>query len=101
MSNIMILIIGMMLVTYIPRILPFYIIERLNLSDRVKRSLTYIPYAALGAMVMPGGFTAVDGHPYISVLALGVAVLLSFIKENLFIAVTGSVLFTYVCLIII
>ncbi|MCY6483279.1 AzlD domain-containing protein [Clostridium aestuarii] len=101
MNKVMLLIIGMMLVTYIPRILPFYIVERLNLSDKVKRSLTYIPYAALGAMVIPGGFSAVEGHPLISICALGIAILLSFIKENLFIAVTGSVLFAYVCLLMI
>ncbi len=98
MNKITTLIIGMMIVTYIPRLLPFYIIERLKISDQVKKSLTYIPYAALGAMVVPGGFQAVDGHPVISIFALGVAILLTAIKENLFIAVTGSVLFTYICL---
>ena len=101
MNKIVVLIIGMMLVTYIPRILPFYIIEKLKLSDRVKKSLTYIPYAALGAMIIPGGFLAIEGHLFISASALGVAILISTIKENLFIAVTGSVLFTYICLLVI
>lgn len=101
MNKITILIIGMMLVTYVPRILPFYIIEKLKFSDKVERSLTYIPYAALGAMVIPRGFSAIDGHPLISACALGVAILISTFKENLFIAVTGSVLFTYICLLVI
>lgn len=101
MNRMTLLIIGMMIVTYIPRVLPFYIMERIKFSDRVKKSLSYIPYAALGAMVIPGGFTAVEGHPMISISALGVAILISTIKDNLFLAVTGSVLFTYLCLLLI
>lgn len=91
-------IIGMMIVTYIPRVLPFYILEKINLSQQIRRSLTYIPYAALGAMVIPDGFSAVPGHPVVSTMALGVAALLICIKENLFMAVIGSVLFAYACL---
>ena len=101
MSKIMLLILGMMLVTYIPRVLPFYIFKKLNFSDQIKKSMSYIPYAALGAMIIPDGFTAIKGHPTISLLSLCVAVIISSIKENLFISVITSVIFAYICLLII
>lgn len=91
-------ILGMMVVTYVPRVLPFYILEKINLSQQARRSLTYIPYAALGAMVIPEGVSAVPGHPVVSTMALGVAALLICIRENLFVAVIGSMLFAYACL---
>ncbi len=100
MNKIMLLILGMMIVTYVPRALPFYIVEKLNFSEQMKKSLTYIPYAALGAMVIPDGFTAIEGHPFISTLSLIVVIILSSIKENLFISVVGSVLFAYIALLL-
>lgn len=100
MSKVMILILGMMLATYLPRVLSFYIVEKLNFSEQMKKSLTYIPYAALGAMVIPDGFIAIDGHPLISILSLCFVILLSTLKENLFISVVGSVLFAYILLLI-
>jgi len=100
MSKIMVLILGMMLVTYLPRVLSFYIVQRLNFSPQIKKSLTYIPYAALGAMIIPDGFTAIEGHPFISVLSLCVVIILSSIKESLFLSVVGSVLFAYILLLV-
>ncbi|MCT4660567.1 MAG: AzlD domain-containing protein [Tissierellales bacterium] len=98
MNRIFILIMGMMVVTYLPRVLPFYVMGKLKLNSRIEQSLKYIPYAALGALVIPGGFSGVKERPLVSIGALGAAVLLSYIKENLFLSVVGSVGFAYICL---
>ncbi len=47
-------IVGMALVTYIPRVLPGLLFERYTLPTGVKRWLQNIPYAALGALIFPG-----------------------------------------------
>ncbi|MFT7491664.1 MAG: branched-subunit amino acid transport protein [Pseudohongiellaceae bacterium] len=46
-----VLIIGMMLVTFIPRYLPLAMVHRFNLSPSFVRSLSYIPVAVLSTIV--------------------------------------------------
>ena len=48
--SIILLIIGMALVTYIPRALPAIVIERLKFNTRVEKFLRLIPYTAMAAL---------------------------------------------------
>ncbi len=48
------IIIGMMVVTYIPRMLPALLFDRYRLPDWFGKWLRNIPYAALGALIFPG-----------------------------------------------
>jgi len=48
------LIIGMMLVTYIPRLVPLLAVSGRALHPRVRRFLTYIPCTVLGALIVSG-----------------------------------------------
>jgi branched-subunit amino acid transport protein len=45
------LIVGMMLVTFVPRYLPLALVNRFNLSPFFIYSLSYIPVAVLSAIV--------------------------------------------------
>ncbi len=49
-----IVIIGMALVTYIPRSAPLVVLQAEKLPPRVVRMLKNIPYAVLGALIFPG-----------------------------------------------
>lgn len=54
-SNPMFLIIlGMAIVTYIPRVLPLVVINGKEMPPKVKAVLQNVPYAALGALIFPG-----------------------------------------------
>lgn len=54
-SNPMFLIIlGMSIVTYIPRVLPLVAINGKEMPPKVKAVLQNVPYAALGALIFPG-----------------------------------------------
>ncbi len=97
-SNIILIILGMFVVTYIPRHLPFMISERFTFPSRVKTFLTYVPIAALGALILPDGFQAVEGEPIASALGVVGAVILSYTQKNIFITVTGSIAITYITL---
>ncbi|WP_072914808.1 AzlD domain-containing protein [Desulforamulus aeronauticus] len=46
-------IIGMMLVTYIPRMLPLAVLSRINISKGVLNWLSYVPVAVLSALLAP------------------------------------------------
>jgi branched-subunit amino acid transport protein len=49
-------IIGMGIVTYIPRVLPVWLLSNRSLPDSVKTWLSYIPVAVLSAMLLPSLF---------------------------------------------
>lgn len=63
---------GMFLVTYIPRLVPFLFARQLDLPPWVQKWLKFFPYAALGALIFPGILTAVPGRP---ALAAGAGIL--------------------------
>lgn len=52
--KILIITIGMFVVTYIPRVLPVLIHNRITLPVWADNWLKSIPYAALGALIFPG-----------------------------------------------
>ncbi len=77
----MLLILGMAIVTYLPRFLPLYLLTKIKIPEIVVAWLRYVPVAVLSALIMPGIFTvdkqfAVSfSHPYLpaSILAFLVA----------------------------
>jgi branched-subunit amino acid transport protein len=60
---------GMFLVTYVPRLLPFLFARDLALPSWVRKWLKFFPYAALGALIFPGILTAVPGAPALAAAA--------------------------------
>ncbi|MCT4661827.1 MAG: AzlD domain-containing protein [Tissierellales bacterium] len=97
-DNLFFLILGMTAVTYIPRLLPFFIIRNQKLSDRLETFLNYIPYTALGALIFPGVFSATPSFPPAAICGLGFAIFCSWKKDNLILTVLGSIV---VCFLVI
>ncbi|MCW3491120.1 AzlD domain-containing protein [Dethiobacter alkaliphilus] len=54
----MLIILGMAVVTYLPRFLPMYVLTRLEIPQIVIDWLRYIPVAVLAALIVPGILTA-------------------------------------------
>ena len=91
--NIPLLILGMALVTYLPRLIPSFIINRVRFGKRFERFIGLIPYTAMAALIVPGIFSADSERWYIGVIGGAVAVLLAcFKKIPSSVAVLGSVL---------
>ena len=61
-SKILIMVAGMTAVTYIPRLLPFFFFNTEKIPKRLKRFLTAVPFAALGALLFPDSLTALGGN---------------------------------------
>lgn len=55
--NVFGVILGMMVVTYIPRALPALVMGKIQLSPRVELFLRLIPYSAMTALIIPGIFS--------------------------------------------
>jgi branched-subunit amino acid transport protein len=89
---IILIIIGMALVTMLPRIVPAFIVDKLLFKDWVNRWLSAIPYAALGALIFPGIMTVNPDKPYIGLLGGIVAIALAFVGLNVIFVVIGAIL---------
>lgn len=98
MSKIMWIILGMTLVTYIPRLLPFILLEGQPLPKKMTQFLEYIPYAALGALILPGALSAIPEAPLASGVGLAFAILYSFTRGGMIVSVIGGILTTYLVL---
>ena len=79
--NIPLLIVGMMLVTFIPRILPAFIVDKIKMNRYVERFLKLIPYTAMAALVFPGVVGVGGDRWYIGVIGAVAAILLSLIPK--------------------
>lgn len=89
------IIIGMALVTVIPRVIPAFLVNKFIFRDWMNRWMQSIPYAALGALIFPGILTVASGKPYIGLLGGLVAVALAYLGLNIIFVVVGSILTVY------
>ncbi len=92
---IFIIIIGMSLVTMIPRIIPAFIVEKFVFKDWINRWLSAIPYAALGAMIFPGILYVKDNNPSVGIIGGIVAIILAFLGLNIVFVVVGAIIAVY------
>ncbi|WP_174616186.1 AzlD domain-containing protein [Virgibacillus ihumii] len=89
---IFVIIVGMALVTMIPRAIPVFIVDKLQFHDWVNRWLNAIPFAALGALIFPGILSVKPDQPYIGLLGGLAAAILAYLGLNVVLAVTGAII---------
>jgi len=91
MHNTILIVLGMAVVTYIPRMLPMVLLQNLRLQPYIKRFLSFIPFAALGALIFPEILFSTESIPS-SIIGASLAVLLAFYTKNLIIIVLSGIL---------
>ena len=89
-ANMLMLIAGMGAVTYIPRMLPFLLLNDKKLPPFLEGVLKNIPYATLGALIFPGVLIIQEDIWFVIIGAAG-AFLLSFIGAYVVFVVIGSI----------
>ncbi|BES64269.1 hypothetical protein SANA_07080 [Gottschalkiaceae bacterium SANA] len=82
---------GSMVVTMVPRILPFFLFDTKKIPDWVQDFLSFIPFAVLGALILPGGLSGLSGHPWASSLCLLVAALIAWFHKGIIGPIIGAV----------
>ena len=95
-SKILIIILGMFLVTYIPRYLPFLFSQNFTFPGRLKTFLSYVPVTALGALILPDAFTAMESQPMASTAGIVFAGIFSYFYSNIFLTVVVCIGVTYI-----
>ncbi|MDF1507366.1 AzlD domain-containing protein [Robertmurraya sp. DFI.2.37] len=89
-SEIVWMIIGMGVVTFIPRMLPFVLFRGKELPEFLQGILRNVPYATLGALIFPGIFFIQEDIWY-GVLGAAVAFAIAFLGANVIVVVLGSI----------
>ncbi|MCK4516339.1 MAG: AzlD domain-containing protein [Spirochaetaceae bacterium] len=92
MNEIALVILGMTAVTYIPRLLPLVLKGNGEPPVWMKRTLQLLPFTAIGALVIPDGFTSIDGNVLVAVIGLAAAAGVTWLTRQPFLAVIAAVL---------
>jgi len=90
-SIIILTIIGMGLVTYIPRMVPFVMFQGKELPPFIQGVLKNVPYATLGALIFPAVFIIQEGDIFFGVIGMAAAFLIAFLGANVIAVVLGSI----------
>ena len=88
--RILILVAGMMLVTYIPRLIPLILTDKMKFGSKFEKFLKLIPYTAMSALIFPGVFT-VDVNPLVGIVGGAVAGLLAWFKCPVMVCVLAAI----------
>lgn len=89
-SHIVWMIIGMGVVTYIPRMLPFALFKGKELPVFLQNVLRNVPSATLGALVFPGVFF-INEDIWFGVLGAAAAFLVAYMGANVIFVVLSSI----------
>ena len=86
-----ILILGMTLVTYIPRSLPSVLPERIKYAPKIQKFLKLIPYTAMTALIFPGVLTVDPERIWIGIAGALVAAVLGWRKCPVMVCVLSAI----------
>ena len=89
--ELLLLIIGMALVTFMPRMLPLVLLKDINLPPAVIRFMKFIPYAALAALIFPGVLNSTGESVEAAVAGTLLAICLAYFELNLLLVVIGGI----------
>ena len=98
MDNVIWVILGMAAVTYLPRLAPFLFFSRLQVPPLAGAFLKSIPVAAIGALIVPGIFTATPELPWAALAGLGFTLVYGLFRGGIIVPVLGSVGVAYAIL---
>jgi branched-subunit amino acid transport protein len=93
--NIWLVILGMMVATYIPRLIPLITLTDRPLPPFFRRFLQFIPYTALGALIIPGVMDATPGKPMAALAGLGTAVVCSWFKGGVVLSIIAAIVVVF------
>jgi len=98
--NVMAVVFGAAVVNYLIRVTPFFLSDWSKVPLVVRRFLSIMPTAALGALILPGAFTSLadTGRPWAALGGLGAAALTAHFSKNLIVPVAAAVAATWLLL---
>jgi branched-subunit amino acid transport protein len=90
------MVLGMGVVTYLPRTLPLLLGSEMRLPLWLERWLKLVPYAALGALIFPGILTVDPARPWIGILGGIAAAAVAWRWKNFAVALIAAFTTVYI-----
>ncbi len=94
-QKIFLIIIGMAVVTYIPRMLPLVVLSKVDIPPLITRWLKYVPVAVLSALLFPSILMSNEkiaiGFENKAMLAAIPCILIAYKTKNLFLTVSVGI----------
>jgi branched-subunit amino acid transport protein len=90
-AEVLLILLGMCLVTYVPRALPAALVDRLRFSWRLEKFLKLIPYTAMAALIFPGVLFVDAANLWIGIVGAAVAALLALLKSPVMVCVLAAI----------
>lgn len=90
------LILGMALVTYIPRLIPLLALKTKKASQSLTLFLTFIPYTSLSILLIRGILFAEDEMKWPTLIGILASSLIAYLQDNLILAVLSGILAAFV-----
>ena len=87
---------AMGMVTYIPRMLPFVMLNGRELPPFLQRVLKNIPYAILGALIFPGVLYIQEDIRF-GVIGAVSAFVLAYLGSNIMVIIVGAIVILSLC----
>lgn len=98
MKNIIPLILGMGLVTYIPRIFPLLALTDRKTNKKFKEFLTFIPYTSLSILILKGIITASKEMRLPTIIGIGVASIIAYFQGSLVLSIFGGIVSSFIAI---
>jgi len=90
-SKAAVLILGLAVVTFIPRVVPAVLMDRMSFGPKTEKFLRLIPYTALAALIFPGVLSVDSSRPIIGIVGILVAALLAWRKQPVMVCVPVTI----------
>ncbi|WP_442852168.1 AzlD domain-containing protein [Bacillus sp. SG-1] len=85
------MIVGMAVVTYIPRLVPLIMFQGKELPPFLQGVLKNVPFAVLGALIFPKILLIQDGDIWFGAVGATAAFLLAYLGANVIVVVLGAI----------
>lgn len=92
------LILGMFVVTYLPRLIPLTLLTSKKVSKKMEQFLLYVPYTSLSILIIRGIITESSSMKLPTILGILVSGALAYGKGNLVISVAMGILTAFITL---
>ena len=96
MNNYIPLIIGMALVTYIPRFLPLVILSEDMVKPKMRQFLQYIPYTSLSILLIRGIITSSPDMRIPTIVGIAMSAFMAYFKGNLVLSVLSGIFAAFI-----
>ena len=98
MKNQILLIIGMTIVTFLPRYIPLVLLKDRKIHPKIEQFLIYIPITSLSILIIRGIIGSEQEVMIPSLVGIGVAGIVSWMKSNLVLSVLSGIIASFIVL---